>query len=234
MRPNSERVESYFQRRAEHFDSLYDSEHPFQYWINRLLRRGLYQRVLLTLREMEPVRDFTVLDVGCGPGRNSVLFAQAGASRVLGVDVSERMIQLAQAHAARAGVADRCQFVHGDFHSCAFAEKFDFVVALGLFDYLEDPRVTLERMVALAGYRVIASFPETSLLRAPQRKLRYALRGCPVYFYRRPQLEALAAGAGFPRFRLEPYASAGLLLVGEQDAARAAVAVPEAHAELAR
>jgi SAM-dependent methyltransferase len=44
------------------------------------------------------VRGLRVLDLGCGGGRLAVDLAERGASSVLGVDVSERMLALARAH----------------------------------------------------------------------------------------------------------------------------------------
>ncbi len=213
-------VESYFRQRAAKFDALYEEARGWRGWINRRLRRGLFERVERTLDALEGLRDFTVLDVGCGSGRNSVLFAQVGARRVLGIDFSEPMIALARQLTRRHGVDDRCQFILGDFMAHSFAERFDVVVALGVFEYVADPPPMLRRMMELSSGRVIASFPERSLVRAPLRKFRYALRHCPVYFYTRGRLEEICRQAGLTDYRIVPYASSGLLLVGEMGAAK--------------
>jgi len=213
MTVESQRVQSYFQRRAKQFDSLYD-ENRWVFLINQFLRKGLYERVLKTLDEMKSASNFTVLDVGCGSARNSALFVEAGAKRVVGIDVSDPMIELAKDYVEKREVAERCQFLSGDFHTYAFQEKFDFVVALGVFDYMPDPVHTLRRMVEVANGRVIASFPGVSPIRMPLRKVRYALRNCPLYFYDRKDLEKIAGEAGLNDHRIVPYASSGFLLVG--------------------
>lgn len=51
----------------------------------------------------------TVLDVCCGPGRLSVLAAQAGA-RVTGIDSATKMLVHAQENAEAFGVAEACDF----------------------------------------------------------------------------------------------------------------------------
>ena len=77
-------VKNYFERTADNFDALYENRHDWQYYFNRVLRKGLFQRVEKTLQASRDLQDFTVLDVGCGSGRNSVLFLEAGARRVVG------------------------------------------------------------------------------------------------------------------------------------------------------
>ena len=209
-------VERYFQQQADSFDKLYETGGAWQHLLNRTLRKGLYERVRLTLVELEELGPHTLLDVGCGSGRNMPLFAKAGATRVTGIDFSPRMLELARAFTQDAGIAEQCDLVAGDFLEHSFAEKFDAVVALGVFDYFADPLTPLQRMRDLARKRVIASFPQVSLVRAPLRKLRYALRNCPVYFYRQEELWELARKAGL-KARILPYASSGLLLIGEPE-----------------
>ena len=212
MTPNPDRVERYFERTAEEFDALYD-DRGLRFWFNRIFRRALYARARMTLDELCELHDFTILDVGCGSGRNSILFLQAGAQRVVGIDVARKMVELSSERARRHGVEGKCSFVQSDLLSYAPAEKFDVVVALGVFDYLADARANLECMAALATSKVIASFPGVSLVRAPLRKLRYALQDCPVFFYTRQELETLCKEAGLKDYRLLSCAGAGYVLV---------------------
>jgi ubiquinone/menaquinone biosynthesis C-methylase UbiE len=208
------KVQRYFEQQADNFDRLYETGNTWQYLVNRTLRRGLYERVRLTLIELEQLGPHTVLDVGCGSGRNEPLFVRTGATRVTGIDFSQHMLELARAFVGESGVEERCTFIQDDLMEHEFAEKHDAVVALGVFDYFADPLKPLARMRELANKRVIASFPQVSLVRAPLRKLRYALRNCPLYFYRQQELADLAKQAGL-KARIVPFASSGLLLIGE-------------------
>lgn len=208
-------VESYFQKWADRFDSLYD-ETRWLHRLDRVLRRGLYERVELMLGELKGLgSNFSVLDVGCGSGRVAVLLADAGARRVVGIDVAPRMLELARELSRARGVEARCEFIEADFMSWPVKERFDVVVALGVFDYLAEPQPFLRRMIDCASRKVIASFPRASLIRAPLRKFRYALRNCPVYFTTEDRLTELCHGAGLRNFRFVPYASSGLLLIGD-------------------
>ena len=85
-----------------------------------------------------------ILDVACGDGRLSRILAHAGASEVIGVDVSSEMIARASsANAPGAGDAfpDRIRYrvanaVDGDF---TLDEPADLVTAMYLFHYAADP-----------------------------------------------------------------------------------------------
>jgi SAM-dependent methyltransferase len=208
-------VEAYFHSRAEQFDALYGPQPRWQRWWNQSFRAGLYERAALTVTELRGLENFSVLDVGCGSGRNSLLFAEAGARRVVGIDIASNMIDLANQAAVASPAAQKLTFVKGDFFTAAFDEKFDACIALGFFDYIRHPVPALRRMAELANQKVIASFPGVSLLRAPLRKLRYALRGCPVYFYSQKEVEKFFKDAGLPECKIIPYASSGWLAVAE-------------------
>ena len=179
-----------------------------------MFRRALYERVKLTLGTFQDLHDFSVLDVGCGSGRNSILFAKAGARRVVGIDFAENMISLAQRYQRSHGVETKCDFVKADALSYQFKEKFDCVVALGVFDYMADPRTLLRRMINLSTHTVVGSFPRPSLLRSPLRKLRYSFRDCSVYFFTKRQLENVCREVGLQDFALLPCGRAGYVLIG--------------------
>lgn len=206
-------VKTYFEKTADNFDALYENRRNLSYRFNRIFRKGLFQRIEKTLRAFEGFEDFTVLDVGCGSGRNSALFVAHGARRVVGVDFSAPMLELARVYTHQKYVADHCEFLHADFLEYPFREHFDFAVALGVFDYVADPVRVLKRMSELAG-KVVASFPGVSPVRAPLRKMRYALRGCPVYFYTGARLKQICHDTGLASFRIEKLASSGYMLVG--------------------
>lgn len=73
-----------------------------------------------------------VLDVGCGPGRLTLLVAaRAPRLEVVGVDIDAGMIDRARARAAWAGQAgQRVTFVEADVRALPFAdESFDVVVS---------------------------------------------------------------------------------------------------------
>src|SRR5690606_37896097 len=124
------------------------------------------------------------LDIGCGSGVYSIALARRGAARVLGVDFSAPMLDLARSAAAEAGVRDRTEFVRNEFLAHNFGdETFDVSIAMGVFDYLEEPEPFLTKMARLTRGKVLASFPRFSLLRGTARRLRYRLTNRGDVFY---------------------------------------------------
>src|SRR5689334_10428545 len=67
--------------------------------------------VMLGTDIWEQIRGCSVLDFGCGDGEEAVAMAAHGAKRVVGLDIQETLLAMAEANARRAGVSERCAFV---------------------------------------------------------------------------------------------------------------------------
>lgn len=205
----SDRVRERFTAGARNFDDLYEDERlPV-----RLLRPGLFRRRQLAVSTVAAMNDPRVLDVGCGSGRVGEFVLEAGASRYLGIDFAPPMIDLAAMRLER--FAPRCELLAADFLEAPIEETFDVILALGLFDYLEEPRRFTTRMFQLAapGGCAIASFPAWSLLKGPVRKVRYEWIGnCPIFNYSAPQLELMFADSGFGSVELLAPGRSGFLV----------------------
>ena len=191
-------VRDYFNREARRFDAIYVSDKPFSQRLVDSLRRVVVERFRLICNLAPSPGPWTALDVGCGSGRYTVAFAERRASRVVGVDVAASMTDLAAQEAKRAGVADRCEFVTAPFLEFQSDERFDVIVAMGYFDYLDDPGAHLRKMLKLSRGRVFLSLPKRWEVRVPIRKLRFALEKGFVRFYSRGEVDALMARAGVP------------------------------------
>lgn len=198
-----EQVTDFFNSYAKDFDSIY-SEGRLRRWFNRIVRRSMYERLEYVVREISR-NPATILDVGCGSGRLAQALGVAAVpfERLVGVDVAPAMIDLAREATQQVGLSDRCEFEVADFMDASFAGSFDYVIALGFFDYIKDPVPFLRRMSECANKRIIASFPTFSLIRSGQRKVRYALMyRCPVYFYRAEAIARLADEAGLRNIKV--------------------------------
>jgi len=205
-------VRDYFTRAATTFDSLYAEREmgSLERVINRRFRRDIYERFLLTMEHVRKYQLKSALDIGCGSGRYLVNLLDAGLDRLVGIDLSTGMIELARAHIGDVNRATgSCELVTGDFLEYQTDERFDVAIAQGVFDYVSDPLTFLEKMKVATTHSVIASFPSISVFRTPIRKLRYRIKRCPVYFYDRSEIGGLASAAGFARHEIVKIKGAG-------------------------
>lgn len=211
-----DRTQRYFDRHAAAFDSLYHEGQPISRAFNRAFRKAIYERFAITFEASEPVAGNSILDIGCGSGRYAVEFARRGAARVVGLDYAAGMLNLAREYAHSSGVADRCEFVQGDFTALQVNERFDTVIAIGVFDYQDKPVEFLRRMAHCSRGRIIATFPGKSLIRMRIRQVRYWLKDCPVLFYTETDVRRIAADAGIAQPRIIPIRTSGtgFVLVG--------------------
>ena len=96
------------------------------------------------LREMKPLADKRVLDVGCGAGLLTEPLARLGAA-VTGVDAAAENIVVAQAHAAGSGL--EIDYLHGEICALGLA-GFDLVTSLEVIEHVADKPAFI---AALAG-----------------------------------------------------------------------------------
>ena len=197
MSKKTETVQSYWDARSDLFGNYYKKPSSF----DRVFRKGVYERQAIAVEACKKIPNATVLDIGSGPGVNSVsLIKNAGASHVFGVDFAQHMIDYANNTVKEEGVADKCTFVLGDVLTYDFGnKKFDYAYALGVFDYVEDAQALLTRMSQLSTKSVMASWPENGL-RMALRRYRYT---CPLFHYTEQQIKDLHKKAGIADNKLE-------------------------------
>jgi len=199
----SEEIQSqaaYWNNESSAFQSIYSHEKSAAAnLLDRVFRKDMYQRFEFTMDHAEPVAGRTFLEVGCGNGLYAIELARRGAARVTGIDIAENMLRLCRENAARAGLADRCEFIRTDLLEFGSSAHADVSIGIGLFDYITDPLPVLRKMCGVTNDRVIVSFPRLWTWRAPVRKMRLSLRNCDVHFYTRSRVAALIKAAGFAR-----------------------------------
>lgn len=197
MKTGSARVKEFFNGEAKTFDAIYSGgKGRFARWLDRVFRWDISARFDEAMEACGNVRGLEILDIGCGSGRYSIELAKKGAS-VSGVDNAPAMIAIARRLADEAGVAGRCRFIEDECLSFNPDRSFAITLAIGFFDYTADPLPYLDKMARVTDGRLIATFPRLWTWRAPVRRARLALRGCPVYFYTRKRIARLLAQTGW-------------------------------------
>jgi len=193
----AEAVGRHFDGEAARFDAIYRTDKGvLQRCVDGLFRGVVQQRFDLALDWCPDVAGKRVLDAGCGSGRYCVELARRGAD-VTGIDLADAMVAMSRQAASEAGVAARCDFSVADVFAWCAPHHFDVSLGIGFFDYIADPARMLMRLREVTDGRGIFSFPIRWRLRTPTRWLRLRLRGCPVFFYDRPQVEKLLADSGW-------------------------------------
>lgn len=86
----------------------------------------------------------SVLDVGCGMGRNPYWMLRAGASRMVAVDVDERSLASATRNLTAFPNAEVRKASAYDLN--ALDERFDRVTCIGVLHHLADPEKALDAM----------------------------------------------------------------------------------------
>jgi SAM-dependent methyltransferase len=185
-------VARYFDAHARAFDRRYEASGL----ATRFLRGGPLRGRDLAVAVVARHPAAAVLDLGCGSGRVAEAVLTAGAAEYVGVDVSSQMLALARGRLAR---FERVELVEGDFLRLRIPRTFDVVLALGVFEYLEQPARALEWIRARCSSTFVASFTRWDLLKGPLRHLHYALHGCPVADFGERATATLLLDAGFER-----------------------------------
>jgi 2-polyprenyl-6-hydroxyphenyl methylase/3-demethylubiquinone-9 3-methyltransferase len=115
----------------------------------------------LRLRYVEravPLQDAGVLDVGCGGGILSEAMARAGA-QVLGIDLSQAVLDVAELHALEGKVAAEYRAVAAEELARERPAAFDLVTCMEMLEHVPDPAVSVAALAALVkpGGHVIVS-----------------------------------------------------------------------------
>jgi SAM-dependent methyltransferase len=185
---------SLFDAAAERYDAAHERRGE-----GRLLRSRM--AAVLRLLGSGPGE---LLDAGMGPGRLAAALTEHGWS-VAGVDLSQEMVTRARrrlpARAERFHVAPVERLPFGD-------ASFDAVVATGVIEYVEDPKVALRELarVLRPGGRAVVSCPNAAALplRVDHAILqRVRRRPAKPWQGGAPRLERLLADAGLAPERRE-------------------------------
>lgn len=84
----------------------------------------------------------SVLDVGCGTGVLIPEYLERNVSRIIGIDISEKMIEIAKGKFTD----PRVSFVCADAETASFDEKFDRCVIYNAFPHFPDPYALIKNL----------------------------------------------------------------------------------------
>ena len=198
MKNEIEVQRSFWNSEADAFERIYSHEKSkLSTALDQLFRRDMYERFVFTIENCKPVEGRRFLDVGCGNGLYSVELGKKGAARVMGLDISPVMIGRCRQSAEKEGLEDCLSFIQTDLLEYEPDSSFDVSYGIGLFDYISEPLPVLRKMREVTKDKVIVAFPRLWTWRAPVRKVRLTMKGCPVFFYNKGKIKRLMQDAGF-------------------------------------
>ena len=181
-------AQEFWDVRSDLFANYYKKPSLF----DKLFRKAVYTRTAVALKVIKEYGKCTVLDIGSGPGVNSVTWLKnSEATHLLGIDFAESMNQYARKHTGEEGVAERSKFIEGDFLTYDFGEQtFDVSVAVGVLDYTKESDALIKKMDKVSAKAFVVSWPLDGIRMALRRR-RYT---CPVYHYNEADVRRLHEG----------------------------------------
>jgi arsenite methyltransferase len=109
-----------------------------------------------------------VLDVGCGVGVTPCYIAKRYGCRVVGVDISEGMIERSKERAKREGIADRVEFRPADAQDLPFEDDlFDAVTTESVTAFPEDKQRAVNEYVRVTKPGGYVGLNESTWLKTP-------------------------------------------------------------------
>jgi len=109
-----------------------------------------------------------VLDVGCGAGVTPCYLAKKYGCRVVGVDISGRMVERSDERAKREGVADRVEFRVADVQDLPFEDDlFDAVIGESVIAFPADKQRAVNECVRVTKPGGYVGLNESTWLKTP-------------------------------------------------------------------
>jgi len=96
-----------------------------------------------------PLAGRDVVDVGCGGGLLSEAMARKGA-RVVGLDMADDLLRVAELHALEAGVSVAYRHEPAERHALDHAGCYDVVTCMEMLEHVPDPASVVEALARLA------------------------------------------------------------------------------------
>jgi 2-polyprenyl-3-methyl-5-hydroxy-6-metoxy-1,4-benzoquinol methylase len=143
--------------------NIYDNEMFFKEYMRLRGEKGyndLLEQPAINKLLLPDIKGKTILDIGCGYGHNSLIFAQNGAKKVIGIDLSQKMLKVAKKESCHSCI----EYRHMDMSELStLTQKFDIVYSSLAFHYVENFQKLIKDVYALlneGGYLIYSQ--ETS------------------------------------------------------------------------
>jgi ubiquinone/menaquinone biosynthesis C-methylase UbiE len=181
----------------------YNYDMPSRYdtcfWM-KFCQTGLWDRTFV--RELGPdIGPLRILDVGCATGRLLERFAEAGATKLCGVDLAPRILEVAREKLSKTGPTVDLQAADAEDRLPWDRDAFDAVTLGGVLHHFFRPRDALAeiRRVLRPGGRLLVIDPcfFTPVRQVLNAALRVAPHDGDFHFYSPTDAAGLLTDSGF-------------------------------------
>ena len=200
---SSKEVGEFFDGYASGFDSLYghsDKRGIIGRFIDRNFRAVMKERFAKTLFYTGNSDISSVLDIGCGPGHYCLEFVKQG-KKVMGIDIAEEMLKIAD-RKTKSTEGD-IEYIHANYEHYILNEKFDAACLMGFFDYIQNPVSIFNKLKKDINTEIYSSFPKNKGFLIFQRKIRYYLRGCPLFTYTKKDIQEMMSQSEIDNYEIQ-------------------------------
>jgi len=113
-----------------------------------------------------------VLDVGCGVGRTACYIAKKYGCKVVGIDITERMVQGSRERAKREDVEDKVKFQVADIQDLPFEDSlFDVVIGESVTAFPEDKQKAVSEYIRVTKQGGYVGINEATWMKIPPPEL---------------------------------------------------------------
>ena len=192
-------VAVFFHGYAADFDSIYGHTKKRSAWdklLDKYFRESMRIRFDLTIKNASNPHIQTILDVGCGGGVYTEALLEKNKT-VTGIDIAEGMLRLAKNKTSRFNQTGKVNYILSSYLDHQFDKKFDAAILTGFFDYIKTPTDIFQKLKKDVSKEIYMSFPKAGGFLGWQRKVRYGMRNCPLYYYTENDIKRLLNQMGW-------------------------------------
>lgn len=196
-------VKNFFSGYAEDFDSIYGDGKPRNFFnriMDKMFRQAMYERYKRTINYLSTSDVKTVLDVGCGSGRYAIDLSKQGM-KITGVDLAQEMLDIAESNSGKLEFDN--EFILGSYLDVTIDTKKDAAILMGFFDYISNPLDIFIKLKEDTNKFILASFPKSGGILAFQRKIRYNMRNCQLFYYSENLINTIMSDAGITDYEIQ-------------------------------
>src|SRR3989338_1320225 len=145
--------------------SLYNKVAPLYgllHHIQTLWADDIHRESVVTYANLKS--DYLVLDAGTGTGLTAIMACRHNSGiRVIGVDISEKMLLQAKKNIEREGLEERIKLVNADLEALPFKQNsFDAVISAYGLGGVENPQRAVEEIIRTAKSGAKVAFADIS------------------------------------------------------------------------